>query len=890
MVKLIDKIFRAGEGKLLKELDSLASQVDELEGAWSDLSDEEISAMTDDFKFRLKNGETLDELLPEAFATVREASKRTIGQRHYHVQLMGGAALHLGNISEMKTGEGKTLVGTLPSYLNALTGKSVHIITVNDYLASYQADLMRPIFKMLGMTVGTIVSGQNPRIRREMYACDIVYGTNNEFGFDYLRDNGALEIEQQVQKDHYFAIVDEVDSILIDEARTPLIISGPANSNLIDYYIQFAKIVRSLEPGIDYEIDEKKRTAGILEGGIAKVEEMTGIENIYTAENTHLIRFINNAIKAKELFAKDKEYIVQNGQVKIVDEHTGRIMEGRRFNDGMHQAIEAKEGVQIKQEDQTIASITLQNYFRMYEKLAGMTGTAETEAAEFMSTYGMRVVPIPTNKPMSRIDQLDLVYQTEKGKFMNVIADIQSRYEVGQPVLAGTISVEKSELLSKLLTEANIPHNVLNAKNHLNEAKIIAGAGRLGQVTIATNMAGRGTDIMLGGNSEFTARESAIANGFDPDVDFKAFEKEFEKIKKKLDIEVEENRKKVLKLGGLYVLGTERHESRRIDNQLQGRSGRQGDPGESRFYLSFEDDLMRIAGGDSTKRLLDTINIPEDVPIEHNLITKTILRAQTSIEGRNFEIRKNILKYDDVMNKQRSVIYSQRQAVLEGEDVTEEFTAFIPDVAAKYVSQLIVNDKDGYNFEKVFERLRAVYPSTLTLDEVAEAYGGVKALTPEDVIKEISSDIEIMYNQKFEALGNEAAQFLERQALLISVDLHWRDHLYEMDYLREGIGLRSLAQRDPIVEYTNEGSLLFASMMEDIKLHTIIFYFRAQVVSNQPASEGDEEQQAKQEISFENMRQSQPQNRAQKRKDAKNSASKNKKAKKEAIKAQKNSN
>ncbi|HEY0772805.1 MAG TPA: preprotein translocase subunit SecA, partial [Nocardioidaceae bacterium] len=671
MPAILDKILRIGEGKILRQLESITRAVNAIEDDFVAMTDEELRGQTTLFKERLEAGESLDDLMPEAFATVREAAKRVLGQRHYDVQIMGGAALHLGNIAEMKTGEGKTLVATLPSYLNALAGKGVHVVTVNDYLAKYQAEWMGRVYHFLGMSIGVILPEMRPDQRRVAYAADITYGTNNEFGFDYLRDNMAGSIEDCVQRGHFFSIVDEVDSILIDEARTPLIISGPTQEE-VKWYTEFAAIARSMVQDVDYEVDEKKRTISVLEPGITKVEDYLGIDNLYDSVNTPLISFMNNAIKAKELFRNDKEYVVMNGEVLIVDEHTGRMLAGRRYNEGLHQAIEAKEGVQIREEYQTLATVTLQNYFRLYEKLGGMTGTAMTEASEFDKIYGLGVVPIPTNKPMARIDQADLVYRTEEAKFNAVVEDIAERAQKGQPILVGTTSVEKSERLSQLLKKRGVAHNVLNAKHHADEAKIVAQAGHKGQVTVATNMAGRGTDIMLGGSVEFLADLELRNQGLDPLENSDEYEAAWPAMIEKIKGQVAAEHEEVKDLGGLYVIGTERHESRRIDNQLRGRSGRQGDPGESRFYLSLEDDLMRLFKSDWVDWVLTTLKVPDDVPIENKRVTGAIASAQAQVEAQNFDSRKNVLKYDDVMNNQRKVIYAERRAVLEGADLRDQ--------------------------------------------------------------------------------------------------------------------------------------------------------------------------------------------------------------------------
>ncbi|HBB38724.1 MAG TPA: preprotein translocase subunit SecA, partial [Candidatus Aquiluna sp.] len=687
MESFIDRLLRAGEGRLLRKLETIASEVNALEPNYQSLSDEELKGETSNLRDRFASGESLDDLLPEAFAAVREASVRTLGMRHFDVQLMGGAALHLGNISEMKTGEGKTLVATLAAYLNAIPGRGVHVVTVNDFLASYQSELMGRIFRALGMTTGCIVSGQDPVQRKAQYDCDITYGTNNEFGFDYLRDNMALNRQDLVQRGHFFAVVDEVDSILIDEARTPLIISGPAATDVNRWFGIFAKLSLDLVPEEDYEVDEKKRTIGVLESGIDKVEDYLGITNLYETANTPLISFLNNSIRAKELFRKDRDYVVVDGEVQIVDEHTGRILPGRRYSEGMHQAIEAKEGVAIKPENQTLATVTLQNYFRLYSKLSGMTGTAETEAAEFMSTYKLGVVPIPTNRKMVRKDQTDLIFKNEEVKFRMVVEDIFQRHQNGQPILVGTTSVEKSEYLSKLLAKKGVKHEVLNAKNNAREAVIVAQAGRFGAVTVATNMAGRGTDIMLGGNAEFLAVQQMAKLGLDPDEQPEEYEAKWDAVFDGLKAEVATEAARVLEVGGLYVLGTERHESRRIDNQLRGRSGRQGDPGESRFYLSLTDDLMRLFNSGAAAALMNRSSVPDDSAIESGVVSRAIASAQSQVEGRNAEIRKNILKYDDVMNRQREAIYVDRRQILQGEDISATLQEFLEEVITQVVQR-----------------------------------------------------------------------------------------------------------------------------------------------------------------------------------------------------------
>ncbi|NMR20805.1 preprotein translocase subunit SecA [Cellulomonas fimi] len=839
MPAILEKVLRFGEGRILKKLSGVAQQVNALEDSFTSLSDAELREETDRFKARLADGETLDDVLPEAFAAVREAARRTLGQRHFDVQLMGGAALHLGNIAEMKTGEGKTLVATLPAYLNALSGDGVHVVTVNDYLASYQSELMGRVFRFLGLSSGVILSGQTPAERREQYAADITYGTNNEFGFDYLRDNMAWTTDELVQRGHSFAIVDEVDSILIDEARTPLIISGPSSGDANRWYAEFAKVVRRLQPERDYEVDEKKRTVGVLEPGIERVEDYLGIENLYESLNTPLIGFLNNAIKAKELFKRDKDYVVMNGEVLIVDEHTGRMLPGRRYNEGMHQAIEAKEGVAIKAENQTLATITLQNYFRLYTKLAGMTGTADTEAAEFQGTYKLGVVPIPTNKPMRRIDQGDFVYKNEDGKFDAVVADIVERHAAGQPVLVGTVSVEKSELLSSKLKKHGVPHEVLNAKQHAREASIVAQAGRKGAVTVATNMAGRGTDIMLGGNAEFMAVAELAARGLDPAEQPEDYEAAWPDALAKAKEAVAAEHEEVVELGGLYVLGTERHESRRIDNQLRGRSGRQGDPGESRFYLSLQDDLMRLFNSQLAESMMTRAGFPDDLPLESKMVTRGIQSAQSQVEARNFEIRKNVLKYDDVLSRQRSVIYAERRRVLEGEDMADQIQHFVRDVLTAYVSGATAEgNPETWDLEALWTALKAVYPISITPEEVVEQAGGPTRLSAELITTEVLSDAEHAYAAREEHITSDNMRQLERRVVLSVLDRKWREHLYEMDYLKEGIGLRAMAQRDPLIEYQREGFQLFGAMTEAIKEESVAYLFNLEVKVAEPEAEG----------------------------------------------------
>ena len=829
MSKIVDRIMRAGEGKILRELSKVVDQVNAFEPSISALSDEALRAKTDEFKSRLSAGSTLDDLLPEAFAVVREAAKRTLGQRHYDVQIMGGAALHRGNIAEMRTGEGKTLVATLPSYLNALAGRGVHVVTVNDYLAERDSEWMGRIHRFLGLSVGVIVNSMTPSERRIAYNSDITYGTNNEFGFDYLRDNMAWSIDDCVQRDHFFAVVDEVDSILIDEARTPLIISGPADK-ATKWYVEFANIAEKLQRNNHYEVDEKKKTIGILEDGVTKVEELLKIENLYEAANTTLIGYLNNSVRAKELFKRDKDYVVMNGELLIVDEHTGRMLAGRRYSEGLHQALEAKERIEIKDENQTLATITLQNYFRLYKTISGMTGTAMTEASEFHQIYRLGVVPIPTNRPMQRIDQADLVYKTELGKFIAATQDIVERHRKGQPVLVGTVSVEKSEELSALLKKSGVPHEVLNAKHHEREASIIARAGVSGAVTVATNMAGRGTDIMLGGNPEFMADFELQRRGLSPVDNPVEYEAAWPEEIAKQKAAVAKDHEAVVGLGGLYVLGTERHESRRIDNQLRGRSGRQGDPGESRFYLSLQDDLMRRFNSGLVERFLSAAGLPDDEPIESKMVSNAIRSAQTQVEAQNFEIRKNVLKYDDVMNRQREVIYGERRLVLEGEDISAQVQTFLADTLIAYVN---AETAEGYgedwDLDRLWQALKLIYPIGFTAEELIAKIGSRAALDVDYLADQILEDATSAYEKRQQDLGEGVMRELERKVLLSVLDRKWREHLYEMDYLQEGIGLRAMAQRDPLVEYQREGYELFSAMMDAIKEELASLVFNVEV-------------------------------------------------------------
>jgi len=835
---VLAKILRAGEGKIVRRLKAIADHIDAIEPDFVDLTDAELRAKTDELRARLAAGASLDQIMPEAFATVREAGKRTLGQRHYHVQLMGGAALHFGNVAEMKTGEGKTLVGTLPAYLNALSGKGVHIVTVNDYLAKRDSEWMGRVHHLLGLEVGVILSQMRPAERQKMYHADITYGTNNEFGFDYLRDNMSWALEECVQRGHNYAIVDEVDSILIDEARTPLIISGPAEHSA-RWYSEFARIAPLMKRDMHYEVDDGKRTVGVTEEGVGFVEDQIGIDNLYEAVNSPLVGYLNNALKAQELFKRDKDYIVTNGEVLIVDEHTGRVLHGRRYNEGLHQAIEAKEGVEIKQENQTLATITLQNYFRLYDKLSGMTGTAQTEAAELSQIYKLGVVSIPTNKPMIRADHSDVIYKTEEAKFAAVVNDITERVAKGQPVLVGTASVEKSELLSALLLRQGVPHEVLNAKYHEKEASIVARAGSKGSVTVSTNMAGRGTDIILGGNFEFLADLDLRSRGLSPVDTPEEYEAAWpaavEDAKKRSEVEGEE----VREAGGLYVLGTERHESRRIDNQLRGRSGRQGDPGESRFYLSLTDDLMKRFNAGAVEMIMTRLNIPDDEPIESKMVTRAIKSAQTQVEQQNFEIRKNILKYDEVMNRQREVIYAERRKILEGADLHEQVRHMVDDVVVAYVEGACA---DGYpedwDLDQLWTALKTLYPVSLTVDGVIAEAGGEKSdLSAELLVELVRADAQRAYDEREEALGAEVVREVERRVLLSVLDRKWREHLYEMDYLQEGIGLRAMAQRTPEVEFQREGFDMFAAMLDGIKEESVGFLFNIEVQVGEPEAE-----------------------------------------------------
>ena len=850
-MKLLDRVLRAGDGKRVKALSGLVPDINALIPVMSALSDDALRAKTGEFRSRLDRGEELDDLLVEAFAVMREASGRVIGQRHFDVQLMGGAALHFGWVAEMKTGEGKTLVSTLPAYLNGLSGKGVHVITVNDYLARFHAEWMGRIHQFMGLNVGLVIPGlrETPAEKRHDYACDITYGTNNEFGFDYLRDNMAGSLAEKVQRGHNFAIVDEVDSILIDEARTPLIISGRIADAAAMYY-KFASIVRTLTRDVDYEVEEDKRIVVPTETGIEKVEEQLGLDNLYDAVQQNLVHQLAVALRAKELYRRDKDYIIDSGEVKIVDEFTGRILEGRRWSEGIHQAVEAKEGVRINEENQTLATITLQNYFRMYNKLSGMTGTAQTEAAELVNTYSLQVVPIPTNRNIVRIDEPDLIYKTEVSKFEAVINDITERHAKGQPILVGTISVEKSEYLARELAKRGIPHEVLNAKQHTREAQIVAQAGRLGAVTVATNMAGRGVDILLGGNPELLARQQVLSEGVDPSLlvddfalpapieempeefqaDRKAALARYEELLPIHKVQCSEEGDKVRSIGGLYVLGTERHDSRRIDNQLRGRAGRQGDPGASRFYLSLDDELMRLFATGALSWVMGRA-LPDDEAIEAKMVTKAIERAQTTVEQRNGEIRKNVLKYDEVMNEQRKVIYMRRDQILSGADLKVAAMEYLAEAVDSLIETHCVSEaSDEWDVDGLALELGSYWPSTITVDQMELCNG------TDGIYDLVMADANAHYQRREEELGSDALRQIERQVMLSIIDQRWREHLEEMDYLQEGINLRAVGQKDPLTEWQREGYEMFGQMMTGIAQDFVRYVMHVQVVNeDQPA-------------------------------------------------------
>jgi preprotein translocase subunit SecA len=826
---VLDKLLRVGEGKKVKALQGLVPDINAREAELQKLSDAELKGKTADFRQQLDNGADLTDLLIDAFAVTREAASRTIGQRHYDVQLMGGAALHYGWIAEMKTGEGKTLTSTLPMYLNGVTGKGLHVITVNDYLARRDSEWMGEVLGWLGLSIGLVLpDGGNAEFKRAQYACDITYGTNNEFGFDYLRDNMATTAKNKVQRGHVFAIVDEVDSILVDEARTPLIISGRV-ADAAKLYYKFASIVRGLTRDVDYDVDEEKRIVAPTEEGVAKVEAALGVENMYDAVQQNMVHQFQAALKAKELYKRDKDYILQHGEVKIVDEFTGRILEGRRWSEGLHQAVEAKEGVKIKEENQTLATITLQNYFRMYDKLAGMTGTAVTEAAEFASTYNLQVVPIPTHRDLLRVDQADLIYKTEDAKFEAVVDDLAERYETGQPVLVGTISVAKSEKLSRMLDKRGIAHEVLNAKQHTREAEIVTQAGRLHSITVATNMAGRGVDILLGGNPEGLAIRDLRAEGVDLESEEGA--KALKELTAKYKAETDAEGAEVRELGGLYVLGTERHDSRRIDNQLRGRSGRQGDPGESRFYLSLEDELMRLFATGAMNWVMGKA-LPDDVPIEARMVTKAIERAQNTVEQRNAEIRKNVLKYDEVMNEQRKVIYKRRDQILDEAELREETLEYLEEAVDSAVQTFCVSDADDeWDIEGLHMEIATFWPTALTQEDLAAADG------TQELRELLLTEAVAYYEKREQELGPETMRQIERQVMLNIIDQHWREHLLEMDYLEEGINLRAMGQKDPLVEWQREGFQMFGLMMDSIAQDFVKYVMHVQVVVDEPATD-----------------------------------------------------
>jgi preprotein translocase subunit SecA len=849
-MSILDRVLRAGEGKKVKALEGLVPEINALEVSVAALSDDALRGKTDEFRQRIANGESLDDLLVESFAVMREAAKRVLGQRHYDVQLMGGAALHFGWISEMKTGEGKTLVSTLPAYLNGLSGNGVHLVTVNDYLARRDSEWMGRVHRWLGLSVGLVVPGhrESPQQKREDYAADITYGTNNEFGFDYLRDNMAGSLEEKVQRGHNFAIVDEVDSILIDEARTPLIISGRL-ADAAQLYYRFASVVRALTRDVDYEVDEPKRTVVPTEVGIEKVEAQLGVGNLYDGVQQNLVHQLQVALKAKELYKRDKDYIIQGGEVKIVDEFTGRILEGRRWSEGIHQAIEAKEGVKIKEENQTLATITLQNYFRMYKKLSGMTGTAQTEAAELVNTYQLAVVSIPTNQTIQRLDQPDLIYKNEDAKFAAVVDEIVEKYKNGQPVLVGTISVEKSELLSRQLSKRGIKHEVLNAKQHSREAHIVTQAGRIGAVTVATNMAGRGVDILLGGNPEGLARQAVLAEGFTEETlldefalpvpldqmpaDFQASrataQARYQSLLEEFKVQCSAEGAEVRAAGGLFVLGTERHESRRIDNQLRGRAGRQGDPGESRFYLSLDDELLRLFATGALSWVMSRA-LPDDEAIEAKMVTKAIERAQSTVEQRNGEIRKNVLKYDEVMNEQRKVIYMRRDQILDGLDLHAAAMEYLSDAVDSLIAAYCVSEADDeWDLDGLTRELATYWPTTVAISLLEQAS------STDNIYDIVMADAAVFYKQREEQLGETVMREIERQVMLRIIDQRWREHLEEMDYLQEGINLRAMGQKDPLTEWQREGYDMFGSLMKGIAQDFVKYVMHVEVVSDDAA-------------------------------------------------------
>ena len=832
----LSKLLRAGEGRTVKRLAKIADQVMALDDEYAALTDEELKAKTAEFKDKIADGASLDDILLDAFATAREASWRVLGQKHFKVQIMGGAALHFGNVAEMKTGEGKTLTSVLPAYLNALSGKGVHVVTVNDYLAKRDAEMMGRVHHFLGLEVGVILSEMRPAERKKAYAADITYGTNNELGFDYLRDNMTRSVDDIVQRGHNYAIVDEVDSILIDEARTPLIISGPVDGSS-QFYTVFAQLAPRMREGIHYEVDQRKRTVGISEEGVEFVEDQLGIDNLYAPEHSQLVSYLNNAIKAKELFERDKDYIIRQGEVMIVDGFTGRVLAGRRYNEGMHQAIEAKEQVEIKNENQTLATVTLQNYFRLYEKLSGMTGTAETEAAELHQIYKMDVVQIPPNRPNQRTDRDDLIYKTQEAKFAAVAEDIAEHAAKGQPVLVGTTSVERSEYLSQLLTRKGVQHNVLNAKYHEEEGRIIAEAGLPGKVTVSTNMAGRGTDIVLGGNPEILLDAKLQAQGLDPLEDSERYQEAWDEQLPAAKERSQQLGDEVREAGGLYVIGTERHESRRIDNQLRGRSGRQGDPGETRFYLSMRDELMVRFVGQSMENMMNRLNVPDDVPIEAKMVSNAIKGAQSQVENQNFEMRKNVLKYDEVLNEQRKVVYRERQEILASKDIAGQVRRMIDSTIGAYVDGATAEGYvEDWDLDGLWNALDSLYGPTVSAQELIDGdeYGRAGELTSEQLRQALLDDANAQYDKLEDNVasigGEEQMRNLERMVILPIIDTKWREHLYEMDYLKEGIGLRAMAQRDPLVEYQKEGGDMFNAMNEAVQEETVrqLFTMRKQ--------------------------------------------------------------
>jgi len=840
LTKILQKVVGTKNERELKKLRPIVERINALEPSIQKLSDAELQRKTVEFKERLEKGESLDSLLPEAFAVVRETARRILGMRHFDVQLMGGIVLHQGKIAEMKTGEGKTLVATLPAYLNALTGKGVHIVTVNDYLAKRDAEWMGPIYRFLGLTVGYITSGMDNEERKKAYLCDITYGTNSEFGFDYLRDNMKYSLEDMVQRGHYYAIIDEVDSILIDEARTPLIISGPSEEST-DLYYYVDEIVRKLKKDVHFSVDEKTKSAHLTEEGIAECERLLGIKNLYHPRYVRLVHHIHQALRAHHLFKRDVDYVVKDGKVIIVDEFTGRLMPGRRWSDGLHQAIEAKERLRIEAENQTLAMITIQNYFRMYEKLAGMTGTAETEAAEFKEIYNLDVVVIPTHKPMIREDLPDLVFRTMKEKFERVVQEIEENYRKGRPVLVGTTSIEKSEILSRMLKKKKIPHQVLNAKHHEKEAQIIAQAGRSHAVTIATNMAGRGVDILLGGNPEGLAKMQLENEGYDlsqiPERDWydalnmakegkdptTKYPERWAKILYEKVLECQRDAEKVRALGGLYIIGTERHESRRVDNQLRGRAGRQGDPGASRFFLSLEDDLLRLFGSDKIKAFIDKLGLPEGEPLEHPWLSKAIEQAQKKVEAYHFDIRKHLLEYDDVMNMQREVIYSQRKEILKSESIKDWILSLIDETCEELVEETIINERNPQpeEVEALVRRYQEVFALPLKLPEDLK--------TKAEIITYLQNFTKQMYEERERSIGPDLMRNLEKYFLLTTIDNLWKEHLLMLDHVKESVGLRGYGQKNPLQEYKKEAYHLFVSLMKRIRETTLSYLFRIEL-------------------------------------------------------------